>query len=105
MFDPLLTEAASAVLVIERLGQLTFVAADACTEPSFVADAVAVFGNAPQLAFAVPLVTWTLAEAPDARVPKLQVSVWLGAEPVIEHAALAGLIDQLTPAAPGSGSL
>jgi hypothetical protein len=40
-------------------------------------------------------------------LPKEQESVWLGALPVIEHVpgpAKAGLIDQLTPVPPGSGS-
>jgi hypothetical protein len=37
--------------------------------------------------------------------PNEQVSVWLGAFPVIEQRASAGLIDQLMPVPPGSGSL
>src|SRR5262245_66202829 len=39
--------------------------------------------------------------------PKLQSSVWLGAAPVmlqVPGPAYAGLIDQLTPVPPGSGS-
>src|SRR5215831_5792564 len=39
--------------------------------------------------------------------PKLQASVWLGAAPVmlqVPGPAYAGLIDQLTPVPPGSGS-
>jgi len=38
-------------------------------------------------------------------LPKLHVRTWAGAEPVMEQSALAGLIDQLTPAPAGSGSL
>ncbi len=46
----------------------------------------------------------TEVDAPDAMSPNAQLSVWLGAEPVIDQPALAGLTDQLTPAPPGSGS-
>ena len=59
----------------------------------------------PQLAFAVALVTCTDADAPEPKSPKLQFRVWLGAEPAIEHEALAGLIDQLTPVPLGNGSV
>ena len=37
--------------------------------------------------------------------PNEQFNVWLGAEPVIEQPAVAGLIAQLMPVPPGSGSL
>ena len=40
----------------------------------------------------------------DATSPNEQFSDWFGAEPVIEQPAVAGLIDQFTPAPPGSGS-
>src|SRR5438045_2590196 len=42
MFDPALTDDASATLVIDRFGQLTIVEADACALPALVADAIAV---------------------------------------------------------------
>jgi hypothetical protein len=64
------------------------------------ADSVAVFGYWPQLDAAVGLVTCTLADAPDAMLPKLHESVLAP----IEHAPLAGLIDQLIPEPVGSGS-
>src|SRR5260370_1317376 len=49
----------------------------------------------------------TDADAPGARSPNEHVSVWCGAEPVIEHVpgpAYAGAIFQLTPWPAGSGS-
>ena len=49
--------------------------------------------------------TCTLAEPVGAMSPKAQFNVWFGAEPVIEQPAVAGLIAQLIPAPPGSGSL
>ncbi len=104
MEDPALTVDESTVLVIARFGQFTTVDADACTLCALVAAAVAVFGYAAQLACDVLLVTCTEADAPDATLPNEQPSIWFGAEPVTEQAALAGLIDQLTPAPPGSGS-
>src|SRR6188472_1577870 len=44
MLVPALTVPASAVFVIERLGQFTVIEADAWTDAALVADAVAVFG-------------------------------------------------------------
>jgi len=55
-----------------------------------------------QLANVVGLVTCTLAEAPGARSPKLQLSDW--GLPEIEQAGLAGLTDQLIPLPVGSAS-
>ena len=75
MFVPALTDAASAVLVIVRAGQLTVVDADACTEPVLVADAVAVFGYVAQLANEVALVTCTEADAPGPMSPNEHDSV------------------------------
>ena len=98
---PALTVPASATFVIDRLGQFTVMEADACTELALVADAVAVFGYDLQLANVVGLVTWTDADPPlPASVPKLQLNVF----ELMLHAALAGLIDQLTPVPVGSGS-
>src|SRR6478672_5956296 len=46
----------------------------------------------------------TDADSSASRSPNEHVSIWVGAEPVIEHAALTGLIDQSTPLPAGSGS-
>jgi hypothetical protein len=103
MFSPAFTAPASAVLSIVSAGQLTVVEADACTEPVFVADAVASFGYVAQLANDVALVMCTDADAPGAMSPNEQCNV----PDVIAHdpgPAYAGLIDQLTPAPAGSGS-
>ena len=51
------TVAASAVFVSVNAGHCTVVVADACTDAAFVADRVAVFAYAAQLADPVPLVT------------------------------------------------
>jgi hypothetical protein len=101
---PTSTVGASAVFVIVKFGQFTVIDADARTEPSLAAVAVAVFGYVPQPAFVLALVTCTDADAPGSRSPNAQLRFWAGAEPVIEQAALAGLIDQSTPFPPGSGS-
>src|SRR5262249_47069858 len=75
MLVPALTLAASATLVIERAGHCTVVEAEAVTGGRLVACPVAVVGEGAQLANLVRLVTCTLAEAPGARSPKLQLSV------------------------------
>jgi hypothetical protein len=61
----------------------------------------------PQLPDVVGLVTCTVCELPAGNVNELQLSVWLGAEPVIEQVAgpLWEAIVQLTPDPPGNGSL
>ena len=62
---------------------------------------MAVFGYAWHgVAAVVGLVMCTVAVAPDAMSPKLQLNVLL----LMLQAALAGLIDQLMPAPVGSGS-
>src|SRR5690349_18381928 len=99
--SPAFTVAASAVLLICRPGHCTLTEAFACTCGWFVACAVAVFGYVAQLANAVGLVTCTDADPPTPRSPKLQFKVLV----VIEHAALAGLIDHVMPGPVGSGSL
>ena len=53
------------------------VVADDCTELLLLALRVAVLAYAAQLDVEVPLVTCTVAVAPDARLPKLQLNVWL----------------------------
>ena len=73
-----------------------------------VAEAVAWFGYAPQLAFTVALETCTKALAEAAMSPNEQLSVCDGADPLIEQEPgplYAGLIDKLTPVPQGSGSL
>ena len=69
-----------------------------------LALAVALLAYAAQLDADVLLVTCTVAAAPEARFPKLQLSVWLA----IEHVPgplYAGLMLQLTPGPAGNGSL
>jgi len=51
----------------------TVVVAEACTELLLPALSVAVFAYAAQLDAEVALVTWTVAVAPAARFPKLQL--------------------------------
>jgi hypothetical protein len=102
---PSLTAEASAVLLMERFGQLTVVDALSCTEGAFDAAAMAVLSYVAQLAGVVPLVTWTDTEAPEATVPKLQCSSWFGAVPAIEQSGLAESIDQLMPLPPGRVSM
>jgi hypothetical protein len=68
------------------------------------AASVAVLANAAQFEADVALVTCTVAVAPDARFPKLQLKLWL----VIEHVPgplYAGLMLQAMPVPVGSGSL
>jgi hypothetical protein len=86
MFDPALTDAASAVLVIERFGHCTMI--DACaggTAPLLLAATVAELLYVPQLARTVGLEMWTDAEAPLASDPTVQPRVWLPTAPVIAH--------------------
>ena len=77
MEAPAATVAASAVLVRPSAGHCTVVVADDCTELLLLALRVAVLAYAAQLDVEVPLVTCTVAVAPDARFPKLQLNVWL----------------------------
>ena len=53
----------------------------------------------------VALTTWTDVLAPAARLVGLYTRLWLGAEPLIDQPADAGLMLQLTPEPPGSASL
>ena len=101
---PAVTVAVSAVLVRLSAGHCTVVVADACTELLLDAASVAVLANAAQFEADVALVTCTVAVAPDARFPKLQLKLWL----VIEHVPgplYAGLMLQAMPVPVGSGSL
>ena len=98
---PALTVAASAVFVMCRLGHCTVTFAEALPEPSFPVATEAWFEMVAQLAKVVGLVMCTDAEAPDASVPKLHVSVPLE----MEHPATAGLIDQESPDCVGSWSV
>jgi len=105
--SPALTAAASAVFVTEMSGHRTLILIGPevllarADEASFVAEAVAVFATVPQLFAVVGEIMCTLALAPGAKSPKLQLSV-----PVeIEHCALSGLSDQLRPALVGRVSL
>jgi hypothetical protein len=101
---PTATAAASAVLVIANAGHCTVVVADDCTELPLPAFKVAVLAYAAQLDAEVVLVTCTDADAPDARFPKLQLSVPLAIEQV-PGPLYAGLMLQLTPVPDGKGSL
>ena len=103
---PELTVALSAVLVTTSEGWLTVTVAVELVGRLLVAWAVAVFVRAPPVAAVVALITWTLADCVGARLPKVQESTW--GLPEIVHVPgpeYAGLIDQLTPGAEGSGSL
>jgi hypothetical protein len=80
------------------------VVADACAGLLLPALTVALLAYAAQLVADVPLATCTLAAAPAARFPKLQVSVWLA----IEHVPgplYAGLMLQPIPVPVGNESL
>src|SRR5208283_3889235 len=84
-------------------GHWTAVVADACTGPLLPALTVALLAYAAQLATVVPLVTCTVAAAPEARFPRLQLSVWFA----IEHAPgplYAGPMLQAMPVPAGNGS-
>src|SRR2546428_519846 len=118
--SPRLTGLLSAVFVRVRLGQLAVMEAVAWSglTAMFVPVTVTVLVRvlvvqAP--ADDVPLVTWNVTDAPEARV-KLVVSepvgpqstTWLPTAPLIRQSVPSGvvwlLIDQLAPAPPGSGS-
>jgi hypothetical protein len=80
------------------------VVAEDCTELLLVALNVALLAYKPQLDVEVPLVTCTVAVAPAARFPKLQLRAW----PAIEQVPgprYAGLILQLMPVPDGNVSL
>ena len=101
---PAETDAASAVLVRPSTGHCTVVVADDCTELPLLALSVAVFEYAAQLDAEVALVTCTDGVAPDARLPKLQLSVPLA----IAHVPgplYAGLMLQPIPVPAGKVSL
>jgi hypothetical protein len=103
MGDPAVTAAASAVFARFKAGHCTLVVADACTEPLLPALAVAVLAYAAQLDAEVLLVTCTVAPAPGARLPKLQLSVSFAI--VQEPGPLyAGLMLQSIPVPVGNGS-
>ena len=56
----------------------------------------------------VELLTWTLAPIAGARLPNEQLRICAPTPPEMEHVpgpVKAGLMDQLTPAPPGRGSL
>jgi hypothetical protein len=98
------TVAAASVFVSPSAGHCTVVVADACTELALLALNVAVLAYAAQLDADVPLVTCTVAVAPDVRFPNAQLNVPLA----IEHVPgplYAGLMLQLTPFPVGNGSL
>ena len=80
--DPADTVAESAASVRLSDGHCTVVVADAWTELPFAALAVALLAYTAQLDPPVPLVTCTEAVAPPARLPKLQLNVWLAREHV-----------------------
>jgi predicted ATPase len=80
------------------------VVADACFEAELLALKVAVLAYAAQLDADVALVTCTCAVAPDARLPKLQVSVPLAIEQ-LPGLVYAGLMLQLIPVPVGKVSL
>ena len=65
-----------------RAGHCTVVVAEACTVLLLAAFRVAVLAYVAQLDVEVALNTCTEAVAPDARFPKLQLSVWLAMEQV-----------------------
>jgi len=95
------------ILPTLRLGHNTVVVALPCTELLLPADTVAELEKNPQLDEVVPLVMCTDAEAPAARLPKLQPSFCPPAAPVIEHVPdplYAGLTLQLILVPAGSGS-
>ena len=93
MLLPASTVAASAVLLIERLGQFTTTCAEDWAEPSLLVVTFAVFEIVAQLADVVAETTCTDADAPVASDPKLHVSTPLE----MEQPLTAGLIDQLSP--------
>src|ERR1700722_1705382 len=83
---PAVTGLASAVLVMERAGgagRLTTMVAEALTFGALVALAVAVFLSVWLQVELVPLETCTMAEAPGAMFPKLQLSTWEPTEPLM----------------------
>ena len=100
MLDPADTVAASAVFVSVRLGHWTVMDAVDCAEAPLVVDAVAVLEYVAQLDEDVVLVTCTLADAPPARLRKLQprVPLTMAQVPGPEY---AGLMLQPTPAPVG----
>src|SRR5438093_27524 len=67
--------------------------------------AVAMLLIVPDVAAAVWLATWTVADFPAARSPNAQVSVCGALGLLTMHAGSAGLRNQLTPGTAGSGSL
>ena len=74
--SPALTGDASAVLVIDNAGHSTVVVACAFSDGWFVAGEVGrCSGTSCSSAKSSGSVTCTVAEAPDARSPKLQLSV------------------------------
>src|SRR2546427_134964 len=103
MSSPALTEAASAVLVIVRLGQFTVIVAVAelsvWSDPSLSAATVAVFESVPQSWASVTPETWIVFDTPSSSVANVQLRV----PDEIEHPVTAGSIDQATPA--GNGAL
>ena len=102
--DPAATVAASAVFVRPSAGHCTVVVADDCTELLLLALKVAVLAYTAQLDADVALLTCTDAVAPDARIPKLQLSVWFAIEQV-PGPLYAGLMLQPIPVPVGRGSL
>jgi hypothetical protein len=80
------------------------VVADACTELLLLALSVAVLAYAAQLDAEVPLVTCTVAVAPDARLPKVQLSVWFATEHVPGPLYAVPMLQPM-PVPVGSGSL
>jgi len=82
----------------------TVVVAEACTELLLPALSVAVFAYAAQLDAEVALVTWTVAVAPAARFPKLQLRAWPAMEQV-PGPLYAALMLQLMPVPDGRVSL
>src|SRR5436190_12200350 len=83
--SPAVTCAASATFVIDSAGGWTTTIASSWTGGWLSAVAVAMLSYVPPLAAVVVLVMWTEFDAPGAMSPNAQFSVWLGAEPEIEH--------------------
>src|SRR5438132_1701556 len=93
MSEPAFTEAASAVLVIVRLGQFTVIVAVAelsvWSDPSLSATTVAVFESVPQSWASVTPEMWIVFDAPSSSVANVQ----LRAPDEIEQPVTAWSID------------
>src|SRR5438128_1617419 len=96
MLSPALTGDASAVLTMWIVAQLTVIEASDESDPSLLVVTPAVLGTRPQLAEVVGEVMCTVAVAPDARSPMLQVST--PTEIAQVAAAVPPFTDQLRPA-------